>query len=289
MFEKVIVLGRGKTALGCARFLLEQGVETQIRCVDGAVGSMRAQVKSLLGEDAARELFWEKDEATSRLLAETRPTLLVSAVNSYLIPKRVLEKRNICAVNFHNAYLPRHPGRNAEAWTIFERDAFAGVTWHYVVAAVDAGRIIAQSKLPLTEKTTSLSLLQEQNDAALRMFREIFPAVWAQTCVGTEQRGEPGRLRYSWERPGDGVLDLGWDGEKISAFLRCYDYGILRTLGDPAVDFGGKRFSWKKYAVEPCPCGEDAAEMEGDCLVIRRAGLEIRLMRLFEIQQEGTV
>ena len=54
---------------------------------------------------------------------------------------------NKLIINYHNSLLPKHPGRFAEAWSIFEEDKKSGITWHLVVPEVDKGKIILQKDI----------------------------------------------------------------------------------------------------------------------------------------------
>ena len=51
--------------------------------------------------------------------------LLLSAHNSYIFPKEIVEKENFTIINFHNAYLPNYRGRNAPTWEIFTKKSLA--------------------------------------------------------------------------------------------------------------------------------------------------------------------
>lgn len=100
-------------------------------------------------------------------------TLIVSAVNPYIIPKDVLDNQKITPINCHHALLPKHPGRNAEAWAIYEEDVEAGITWHFITPDVDAGKIIIQKKFTLDESFTSLKLLRNQNNLAYQSLKRL--------------------------------------------------------------------------------------------------------------------
>lgn len=288
MFEKVIVLGVGKCALGCVQYLLQQGIRPEFYCVGNSVGFVQNQVKRLLGDNAAKNFFQTKQKMTEYLCSQEKRLLIVSAVNYYLFPAKVLEKENITAVNFHNAYLPRHPGLNAEAWAIYEQDEYAGVTWHYVAEQVDAGRIIVQEKIPLHDDTTSISLLSEQNQLALLLFKKYFHGIYEGTVDGIPQNslvaGDFGiKQHYSWEKPNGGRLDLDWDADKISAFLRCFDYGIMCTMGKPFMCYEGKKYEWRKYKIEPSSTNEKQILKSDDSFVVEKDGKKIFLIGLNEM------
>ena len=234
MYDKAIVAGRGKTAMACAQALAQAGLPTEFYTVGDSLQSVSRKLQA--SEKAAvSNCVIEKKALEELLLREQAKTLLVSAANPWLIPESILEKENLTAVNFHSALLPRHPGRNAEAWAIYEQDREGGITWHFINAQVDAGDIIIQKAVPITDSMTAFQLLHAQNNAAIEAFGEILPSLLDGTCQGHPQTGARGKLHYSWEKPNDGVLDLSWPGDRMSAFLRAMDYGLLKLMGEPSV------------------------------------------------------
>ena len=243
IYSKIVVIGTGAVANSCALSIKKAGEDVEL------IESRPATVPTC-------KLFCEKQGITYQqlsgdvlkafLLAINEPTLIISAANRYLFPQEVVEKDNITIVNYHGALLPKHPGRNAEAWAIYEGDKEAGITWHYVVPDVDAGSILIQKSTPITEKTTSFMLLRINSKLVMEGFEEILPGLLAGTLTGTKQT-ERHDIHYSWMKPNEGILDLNWGAEKISAFLRAYDYGPLRTMGYPKVIVEGKEYDILSY------------------------------------------
>lgn len=177
-----------------------------------------------------------KNQITKYLNEIAKKTLIVSVSNRYIFPAEVVEKPNLTIINYHGALLPKYPGRNAEAWAIYNGESECGITWHVVTADVDAGEIITQVRVPITSKTTSFTLLREYGRAAQNSFVEFLPALLDGTITTQKQTGERGMLMLSKMRPNENVLDTGWDAERISRFLRVLDYGPLETMGRPICD-----------------------------------------------------
>ena len=246
MYRIAIVIGTGGVANFCAAELQNRGVSVSfVESRADTVGTSEAfcRKKGISYEQLA------KDALTERLLAVNDKTLVVSASNRYLFPAEVLAKKNLVVVNYHGALLPRHPGRNAEAWAIFNQDTEGGITWHKVVADVDAGEILIQKSVPITDKTTSFSLLREYAKLAQSGFVEMVDGSLSETQPSFVQRGKRHAIKYSWMKPSDGILDLSWSGDKASAFLRAMDYGPLHTMGFPVVKLDNKEFNVMKYTI----------------------------------------
>jgi len=247
-YQRAAILGIGQLAFECAKITYEMGIDTEI--FDTNVQSSSVLDRIAQGEGIPYHHL-DKAALFNHFEHTSERTLIVSAHNPLLIPARVLGNPNIKAINCHHALLPKHPGRNAEAWAIFEQDPEAGITWHQITPEVDAGRIIDQKRVCLDETMTSFQLLKIQHQLASQSFQEIISGVLNNKITGVLQdSSQRGKLHYSWEVPNNGFLDTSWSGEKMSAFLRAMDYGILNTLGKPRLLWGGKRYFWKKYLIE---------------------------------------
>lgn len=247
MKKKIYVLGTGNLALHCALYARERKREVLL--------FEMAEKKSMFMEARAKKLgiqyFHEgKEMVFQRLLEETEDILLVSAINEYIIPAKVLEKGNITAVNLHQALLPKHPGRNAESWAIFEREKVSGVTWHFMENRVDKGDLIIQKEIVLDDSITAYELFQKQIEAGKEAFNEIFEDLTEGKAFRIPQeKAFTYPFHKSYEIPNKGYLDLNWPGEKQSAFLRAMDYSVLHVMGHPKLLYKGRTYQWKKYEI----------------------------------------
>lgn len=247
LYQEAVVLGSGSLALACARLLRSRG--TAVTVYDTGDQPSRTLQRQCQSHDIVCHRAVRKDLA-EYLRKMDHPMLLVSAVNPWIIPGMVLENPYLEAVNCHQALLPEYPGRNAEMWAIYEQRKETGITWHKMEEKADRGEIYIQKNVALTEKTTALSLFQEQMRAAEEGFGEILDGLLAGTCVSFPQKGGRQRLRLAREVPEGGRLEPAWPYEKISAFLRAFDYGILSPAGRPYVEVQGQKRYIKSYRLE---------------------------------------
>lgn len=229
-------------------------------------------LRKLCEKDGIPYFWYDREQLFRCLNQEEQRTLVVSAGNTYLIPGAVLRKKNLTVINWHNALLPQHKGRNAEAWSIYEGDTQTGITWHRIVEDVDAGDIIAQEKIGIDNTMTSLRLFQKQCEVGLKVFDEIIEAVLSDKCAFQKQpETEVRQMHYSYEIPNGGWLEPDWGFEKISRFLRAMDYGALQLLGRMKIKWQGEEYSFHKYRLEPGESDEKIV-WEGNDLVICKSG-----------------
>lgn len=281
--QKVYVLGSGTLAYECSLYAKEQGAQVELfeMTKKQSVGLQKKAEKAGIPYE-----HLERTQVYDKLCEEEREILLVSAINEFIIPARVLDKENITAVNLHQALLPKHPGRNAESWAIFEQDEKSGITWHFMKAQVDKGDIILQKEIVLDEHITAYKLFQQQIMAAKEGFCEIFDALMQGRAKGTPQPVIPDRVFHkSTQIPNEGYLNLDWDGRKISAFLRAMDYSVLKVLGSPKLTLDGKTYQWAKYEICPGNVKEQPLEFQGDEIHIYKNGFEI-ILKKYKLQEE---
>lgn len=276
-FRTALVLGTGTLPLACAVTLKNHGLPVKIFDMDEKPSGLlkrRAEAEGIPYEQQeAKSLFRE-------LSGLSESTLLVSAINPYILPKYLLDNTNITAINCHQALLPRHPGRNAEMWALYEGDEKTGITWHILTNQVDAGDILIQKELPITESLTSYLIFREQIRLAEEGFKEMLPALLDGTITPVPQEQIPDRiLHYSWEVPNEGMLNADWTAKKISAFLRAMDYSILNVVPSPRISIEGSNYIWKKYKITHEDRFPDGISMTDGSIFIQKTGMLFELCK----------
>lgn len=274
MEETYIVMGTAALAADIARFLLDAGQDVSVweKSYSG-----HSSVRALCaGRGISYRSFSEDAEISSslRALLEKGRLKLVSAVNTYIFPKDIVEHGHFTGINYHNALLPAHRGMNAEAWSIYAGDKVTGITWHRIASEVDKGELLCTRELPLSPEITSLKLLKAQAEAAYGAFTELADDLIHDRLTGSPQPQEKTAFHFIRDVPNGGMLDPDWPAERISAFLRAMDYGILFTLGHPCVMIEGRKYTAGRYRLirEPAPYDRDELCFDRGTLTIRKKG-----------------
>lgn len=298
-YTKIIILGSGKLAYQCAL-----ACKKYLDCVE--VLEYKVTESTILKKSCEKDGFFylccDKLQLREYLAAQTEETLVVSAGNTYLIPKSIIEKRNLMIINWHNALLPRHKGRNAESWSIYAGDKVTGITWHRITENVDAGDVLAQREIPIEPATTALKLFQSQCNLGAQVFEEILESILLGECTFYKQAPcQEEEMHFSHEIPNGGYLDLSWSNDQISCFLRAMDYGALQLLGEIHVKWQGAEYVFRKYKImqeqqenldiadrahnadTEKPCREENISMENGDLIICKEGQKIVLKGLERI------
>lgn len=273
--KKIVIIGTGKLPCLCAEYCKDKyGIEIYEY---GSYSMSTLKQWSTKHEVSYHSVM--KEELTDILLELNEETLVVSANNTYLFPTSILSKKEITAINFHPSLLPKHPGRNAEAWAIYEEEEYSGITWHVIDTNIDGGSIICQEKIDLNEKTTSLKLMILQFDIAAKCFCSFADRIIESGIDSLEltyNTTKSSDIHLSTDIPNDGVLDISWATIKMSSFLRAMDYGPLNVLGKPYCYIDEEKYVWDSYEISENSDGTESAPVEGlfsdDIYTIRLKG-----------------
>lgn len=227
IFERVIVIGYGTVTSDVLKLVHsisdKYGYSTEY--IEHEVHEFNTAKKYCVEQGLTLNTIEDKSLLTEYFGKISEPTLIISASNNYLIPKSILDSEYVTAMNFHNALLPKFPGRNAPSWVIYEGEAVTGITWHYVTSRVDAGGIIIQKQIPIGEDVKAYELAGQLMILAFEAFSECYEDVIMGKAKGNPQSVEANRKMYlSKDVPGNGEIDINDSWDIIYRTLRATDY-----------------------------------------------------------------
>lgn len=244
-YDNILIVGSGKFAYECAKIVTR--IHQNVEVLEYKPNENISLLENLCRKD--KFFYHEMKDDIGVLLKPDKNYLIVSAFNTYIFKKKIVNLPNVNIINYHPSLLPRHPGRNAEAWAIYEGDKKTGITWHMAMDAIDQGDIINQEEINIDESDTSLSLMIKQNRKGIEVFENIIPSI-LEGNIHTKKQFIKGFIYHKAnDKPNGGYLELYWDDAQKSQFLRAMDYGKLGILGIPRVKLNHKEYEWKKYRI----------------------------------------
>ncbi|MCI8772983.1 MAG: hypothetical protein HFI50_03475 [Lachnospiraceae bacterium] len=250
VFQKVVIIGYGKITGEIITYVTERRKEYgyQLEVIEHEVHSFSITEKLCMEYGIPFARIEDKKELTAYFDSFSERTLIVSASNNFLFPKKLVEKENLTIINFHNALLPAYPGRNAPSWVIFMGEKETGITWHYVTAGVDEGNIIIQKRCAVDADVKAYELAERLMAIACEAFIECFDAVLKEQAETKEQGFDAGRRMYrSYEVPADGFFEMAEEPEHIYRLLRSLDYGKNGIFPPAQTVIDGKRAEVLRY------------------------------------------
>lgn len=283
-YSKVYIIGSGQLAYDCAEIVKQYLSDVKVFELKVTESTVLAKLCDKNG------IFYRSvtsKELTETLRAEDEDTLVVSAASIYLVPQTVIEKPNFIIINWHNALLPAHKGRNAEVWAIYCGEQVTGVTWHMITKDIDAGEVICQREIAITDKTTAMSLYREQVSLGKILFAEFCENLLKGQCKTEKQKESiESQMHFSKDIPNEGMLDLNWNITQLSRFLRAMDYGSLLLMGKMRVVYDDAEYEFYRYSIkraEDC-VQERVIDFEEGKLTIKEKDIIIILKGLQEIE-----
>jgi len=100
------------------------------------------------------------DKKLINLLSDLNPDIIINQAPG-ILRESFLETASIGVLNRHNALLPKNRGRFSPFWALYKNEQYTGVTIHFVVKELDAGEIIIQKRIKITNNETVSSLVRK--------------------------------------------------------------------------------------------------------------------------------
>lgn len=155
---------------------------------------------------------------------------------SIILKKPFLELPKIGCVNTHSSLLPRHRGPNPFSAAVLAGDTESGVSFHWMTEGVDDGDILEQQIIPITPKTTMLSLYNHACNVAGDTVVSVMDRIASGEIQATPQ--DPAQATYEKKlTPADAWIDWAESAEAI-------DRKVRGMSPQPYV-----RFRWRKHLV----------------------------------------
>lgn len=254
MYERIVIIGYGKIVADVLQMMCERRdkYNYEMACIEYEQMPLAITQKKCEEENIPYHKFLNKDDVTAYFTAIEDKTLVLSAGNNYLFPGKVVEKENLTIINFHNALLPKLPGRNAPTWAIYYGEKETGATWHFVNQNIDAGQIIIQKKCLIDEDVKAYQLTERIMELAAEGFAQIIDGLLMEKDVPvTENPQGEHKLLLSKTIPADGIANLELPGRELYRLLRSVDYGKSDIFPPMCAHLNGAEISLIRYKKMP--------------------------------------
>ena len=165
---------------------------------------------------------------------------IISYLSRWVIPKSLLKRARIGAINFHPAP-PDYPGIGCNNFALYEEANEYGVTCHYMSCEVDTGDIIAVKRFPLLQSDDVLSLLSRTYDYQLVLFYEIVNLIITgkEIQVSNEKWTRKPFTRKELDELCKITSEM--DEKEVHRRIRATNYGIWK----PVIELYGVNFELK--------------------------------------------
>lgn len=272
--SRVIVIGESALSVQCAQLLRSRNHTVAAACSPDS-----APLKSW-AQAADIPHFININELT-RFAKQCSPDYLFSIVNYQVLPLELLRIPRL-PINYHDGPLPRYAGVYATSWAIINNETQHGVTWHVMVDKVDAGGILTQRSVALSENETVHSLNMKCYIAAYRAFAVLLSELETDSISPTPQNLEE-RTYYGRSKWKSTLISWNWTAREIDRFCRALAFHPEHNpIGEPIAVLNGVQ----AYVHAAIPCagsGEPAGtivDVARDYVQVATAEDDVRLYKI---------
>lgn len=153
-------------------------------------------------------------------IAAAQPDFIFSFYYRHMLRPELLGLAPRGAYNVHGSLLPKYRGRVPVNWAIIRGERETGATLHEMVAKPDAGRIVAQSPVPILPDDTAFDVFNKVTVAAEITLNGALPGLLAGTAPHREQDLAQGAY-FGGRKADDGRIDWSQPAEAIHNLIRA--------------------------------------------------------------------
>jgi UDP-4-amino-4-deoxy-L-arabinose formyltransferase / UDP-glucuronic acid dehydrogenase (UDP-4-keto-hexauronic acid decarboxylating) len=158
-----------------------------------------------------------------QMIRACEPEILFSFYYRKLFSARILEIPTRGCYNLHGSLLPRFRGRSPTNWAILLGEKRTGVTLHEMVVRADAGVIVGQKEVEISEDDDARAVLMKQVEATRALLAEVYPLL-VQGRAPAIVQDESLVTKFGGRRPEDGEIHWQQSAESIHNLVRAVAY-----------------------------------------------------------------
>ncbi|BBV04839.1 bifunctional UDP-4-amino-4-deoxy-L-arabinose formyltransferase/UDP-glucuronic acid oxidase ArnA [Providencia rettgeri] len=153
-------------------------------------------------------------------IREMKPDVIFSFYYRDMLSEELLAIAPKGVFNLHGSLLPKYRGRAPINWALLKGESETGVTLHKMVAKADAGDIIAQEKVVITDTDTSLTLHAKVREAAEVLLDKTLPLIEAGSYKAVAQ--DESQATYFGRRTAeDGLINWNDSAKDVNCLIRA--------------------------------------------------------------------
>ncbi|NYF24179.1 methionyl-tRNA formyltransferase [Sporosarcina sp. JAI121] len=189
---KIVFMGTPEFSVSVLTMLYDEGhtIAAVVTQPDRPVGRKRVLTPPPVKVEALRLglpiIQPEKLKGSTELddIIALEPDLIVTAAFGQILPKELLEAPRLGCINVHASLLPKYRGGAPIHQAIMDGETETGVTIMYMVEKLDAGDIISQVTVPISDTDHTGSMFKALSVAGTALLKETLPSI----LNGTNER-----------------------------------------------------------------------------------------------------
>ncbi|MEH7110874.1 methionyl-tRNA formyltransferase [Neobacillus niacini] len=163
------------------------------------------------------EKIRQKDEM-EKILA-LKPDLIVTAAFGQILPNEILEAPTYGCINVHASLLPELRGGAPIHYALIQGKKKTGITIMYMVEKLDAGDILTQAEVEITEEDNVGTLHSKLSEAGSVLLSETLPKLLEGKLTSIPQNNDEASFAYNIKRDQERI-DWSKTGEEVYNHIR---------------------------------------------------------------------
>lgn len=152
-------------------------------------------------------------------ILELKPEIIVTAAYGQILPKELLEAPKLGCINVHASLLPELRGGAPIHYAILQGKQKTGITIMYMVEKLDAGDIISQVEIPISETDNVGTLHIKLSEAGAELLSETLPKIIKHEITPIPQKNDQATFAYNIKREQE-KINWSKSGEDIYNQIR---------------------------------------------------------------------
>lgn len=185
-------------------------------------------------------------------IKDMAPDILFSFYYRKMVKLAILDIPPRGCLNLHGSLLPKYRGRCPVNWVLVNGEMETGVTLHHMTTAPDAGDIVSQKKIAISDDDTARTLHEKLARTSRELLDEILPQIKSGKAPRTPQDAAEATY-FGGRRPADGEIDWANRPHQIRNLVRA----VTRPYPGAFTHLGDKKCLF--WAVSIASCGPDKA------------------------------
>jgi methionyl-tRNA formyltransferase len=240
---RIVFMGTPDFSVPVLRRLVDEGYDVigVVTQPDRPVGRKRVLTPPPVKAEALKhgipvyqpEKIRQQEELDKVLALE--PDLIVTAAFGQILPNKLLEAPKYGCINVHASLLPELRGGAPIHYAIIQGKEKTGVTIMYMVEKLDAGDILTQVEVPITDTDTVGSLHDKMSAAGADLLSETIPKLLNGEITPIPQNNEEATFAWNIKREQE-KIDWTRNGVEIYNHIRGMNpWPVAYTTMDESV------------------------------------------------------
>lgn len=186
-------------------------------------------------------------------IREMAPDIMFSFYYRNLLGDTLLNIPARGCLNLHGSKLPAYRGRCPINWALVNGETKTGITLHHMTSRPDAGDIVAQADIDISDSDTALTLHHKAAAALPALLEAALPGIMENKSPRIPQDQSLASY-FGGRKPKDGQINWNLDPSTIKNLVRAVTKpypGAFSFSGNRKILFWDVSVSTQKYDVDP--------------------------------------